>query len=175
MTTASLHSYVHTTIYLHRILDAKADGIVTQQGLYNLHGNLESLETSVSTAIESGDMDALQADYPKFMEENEAHLKQEEDVMMPSIKKMMMAQEPLKKFMCEEILPTVTGSAEDWEFFVKYANQVLEQHHGGMPRARVLDHALWAAATPDEWTVWNAWIRETLSEKTYGELQAVLP
>eukprot|EP00523_Entomoneis_sp_CCMP467_P021177 CAMPEP_0168836962 /NCGR_PEP_ID=MMETSP0727-20121128/4882_1 /TAXON_ID=265536 /ORGANISM="Amphiprora sp., Strain CCMP467" /LENGTH=171 /DNA_ID=CAMNT_0008890371 /DNA_START=42 /DNA_END=554 /DNA_ORIENTATION=- len=62
-----------------KILDAKADGIVTQQGLYNLHGNLESLETSVSTAIESGDMDALQADYPKFMEENEAHLKQEED------------------------------------------------------------------------------------------------
>ena len=75
--------------------------------------------------------------------------------------------------MCEEIFPTVSGSV-DWEFFIKYSNEILEKHHGGMPRVRVFDHALWAAATPEEWAIWRGWIEETLTEGSYKELLAVL-
>jgi len=159
--------------YLFRVLDANADGIVSNEGLYGLHESLENLENAVSTATETGDMDTLKAEYPKFMQANEDHLKKEEDVMMPSIKAMMMAKKPLKKFMCEEILPTVAKSP-DWEFFIKYANIILEKYDGGMPRARVFDHALWAAATQEQWTTWSAWMKESLTEKTYAQLEAVL-
>ena len=146
---------------------------MTNEGLYNLHKELLHLEESVSNGIKVGDLDELKLVFPKFMEVNEAHLKKEEDVMMPSIQKMMMEKQPLKKFMCEEILPTVSGSV-DWEFFIKYTNEILEKHHGGMPRVRVFDHALWAAATPEEWALWSTWIEETLKEETYNELLAVL-
>ncbi len=156
-----------------RILDAKAEGIVTKEGLYGLHKELESLEKSVSQAIEKGDLEELKNTYPKFMEVNEGHLKKEEDVMMPSIQKMMIAKLPLKKYMCEDILPIVSGSPE-WEFFVKYANEILEKYNDGMPRARVFDHALWAVASPEQWAAWSGWMQEVLTEKTYGELLAVL-
>lgn len=156
-----------------RVLDSRAEEIVSKEGLYDIHKELEASEEAVTKAIEKGDMGELKSVYAKFMEVNEAHLKKEEDVMMPSIKKMMMAKQPLKKFMCEDILPTVTGSP-DWEFFIKYANVILEKYDGGMPRARVFDHALWAAATPEQWTAWSAWIQEALTEKTFGELQACL-
>lgn len=119
-------------------------------------------------------LDEAKSVYPKFAQENEAHLKKEENVMMPNVKKMKMAGKPLKKFMCQEILPLVTESP-DFEFWVKYANRILEKHHNGMPRARVFDHALWAAATPEQWKIWSVWMKEALSEKAYGELQAVLP
>jgi hypothetical protein len=156
------------------VLDAKAEGIVTEQGLYGLHTDLDSLGAAVDKAIEKNDMKHLKLAYPKFMEVNEAHLKTEEDVMMPSIQKMMKAKEPLKKFMVVEILPTVKGSP-DWEFFIKYANEILDKHNNGMPKARVFDHALWAAATSEEWTTWSAWMKEALTEKTYAQLQAALP
>jgi hypothetical protein len=154
-------------------LDAKADEIVSKNGLYDLHTQLDSLEQTVSDAMASEDMDGLIVAFPKYMESNEAHLAKEENVMMPAIMTMMKAQLPLKQFMTQDILPTVTGS-DDWEFFIKHANQVLEKHHGGMPRARVFDHALWGAATPEQWTVWNSWIKESLSEPLYEELQAIL-
>jgi hypothetical protein len=155
------------------VLDAKAEGIVTAKGLYGLHKDLESLEAAVNEAVEKNDLKAFKVAYPKFMDVNEAHLKTEEDVMMPSIKKMMMAKEPLKKFMVVEILPTVKGTP-DWEFFIKYANTILDKHNNGMPKARVFDHALWAAATPEEWTIWSAWMKEALTEKTYKQLEAAL-
>jgi len=170
--------YILTVIslfcFVKRVLDLKADGIVTKEGLYDLHSELSTHEKAVVSAIQSSDIVALKNAYPQFQEFNESHLKREEDVMMPSIKRMMTDKQPLKKYMCKEILPTVTGSP-NWEFFIKYANEMLEKYHGGMPRARVFDHALWAAATPEEWKVWNVWIKETLSEKTYSELKDVLP
>lgn len=151
----------------------KADEIVTKRGLYDLHSDLEGYEAAVKKAIEYKDLKALKLAYPKFMELNESHLQKEEDVMMPNIKKMMEAKEPLKKFMVVEILPTIKGSP-DFEFFIKYANTILEKHHGGMPRARVFDHALWAAATPDEWATWSVWIKEALTNNTYAQLEAVI-
>lgn len=163
-----------TPLGFFKILDREADGVVTKEGLYNLHTELDKLEQNVQNAMSASDLAKAKEIYPEFSGQNEAHLKKEEAVMMPNIKKMMMAKKPLKKFMCTEILPLVTETP-DFEFFVKYANEILEKHSGGMPRARVFDHALWAASTPEQWTKWNSWIKETLSEKTYMELEAVLP
>lgn len=92
---------------------------------------------------------------------------------MPAIMQMMKAGEPLKKYMIDDILAVIVNSP-DYEFWIKYANQVLEKHHGGMPRARVFDHALWAAATPDQWQQWEEWIKDTLKDETYEELKQVL-
>ena len=155
-------------------MDTKAEEIVTKNGLYELHTELDALEQAVSDAMAAMDMDALAVAFPRYMERNEAHLSKEESVMMPAIMTMMKAQLPLKQFMTQDILPTVTGNSDDWEFFVKHANQVLEKHHGDMARARVFDHALWAAATPEQWAIWNSWIKESLSETLYEELQAIL-
>lgn len=124
--------------------------------------------------MSSADLNAAKEAYPKFADSNEAHLKKEEMVMMPSIKKMKMAGKPLKKYMCQDILPLVSASP-DFEFFIKYANRILEKHSGGMPKVRVFDHALWAAATPDQWRLWSGWMKEALSEKAFAELEAVLP
>lgn len=148
--------------------------MVSENGLYDLHEQLDSLEHQVASAIESGNIADLKQVFPKFLDFNENHLKQEEDVMMPSIQAMAKAGEPMKKYMVEDILPTVSES-DDFEFFVKYANKVLEKHDGGMPRVRVFDHALWAAATPAQWAVWNKWIEESLEDgKLYAELQSLI-
>jgi hypothetical protein len=155
-----------------RVLDAEMEGIVTNQGLHGLHAELENLEAAVNGALAQSDVTKLQEVYPPFMEFNEAHLKKEEDVMMPSIQKMMKDEKPLKKYMMQEILPTVKSSP-DWEFFIKYANKILEKHDGGMPRARVFDQAIWAASSPAEWNIWSSWMQQSLSEKTWSEVVAV--
>ena len=155
-----------------RILDERVDGLASDNGLYDLHEELELMENQVSAALDSDDMDGLKGSFPAFVKFNEEHLQHEEDIMMPNVQKMAKAGEPMKKYMVEEILPTVLD--DDFEFFVKYANQMLEKYDGGMPRARVFDHALWAAATPDQWKVWTKWIEESLSDKAiYAEIQGL--
>jgi len=147
---------------------------VSENGLFGLHEQLDDLEMQVDNAIEKGDMNSLKSAFPEFMAFNEQHLSKEEDVMMPSIQSMSEAGEPMKKYMVEEILPTAAES-DDFEFFLKYANKMLEKHHGGMPRARVFDHALWAASTPAQWSVWSTWIEESLEDgKLYAEIQSFI-
>ncbi|GAX10189.1 hypothetical protein FisN_3Lh384 [Fistulifera solaris] len=156
-----------------QVLDEKRDGVVTKNGLHVLHAELDKVEKAVDVACKKSDLRALKEAFPKFQEMNESHLKKEEDIMMPNVMEMKKAGEPMKKIMTHDILPLVSETS-DYEFFVKYANQVLEKHHGGMPRARVFDHALWAASTPEEWKKVDGWIKNTLHESTYKQLQAVL-
>lgn len=146
---------------------------MTKNGLFGLHAELEKIENEVDVACKKSDLVALKKVFPTFHEMNESHLKKEEDVMMPSIMEMKKAGEPMKKMMTQDILPLVSETP-DYEFFVKYANEILEKHDGGMPRARVFDHALWAASTPEQWKKVDGWIKETLKESTYQQLQAVL-
>lgn len=75
--------------------------------------------------------------------------------------------------MVEEILATIINDP-NFEQWVRYANEVLERHSDNMPRVRVFDHALYAVATPEQWSVWNEWIKDTLSEESYNELQAAI-
>lgn len=144
-------------------------------GLRGAHKELDEKEAAVEKAFadhaKSKDMSKIAAAWEAFEAENEKHLQHEESVMMPMVQQMMKAGHPMKQFMKEEILP---NAKTDMEFFVKYAMAKLEAASGPMPRFRVFAHALWAVATPEEWTVWDAWIRETVSKETYKELQDAL-
>ena len=75
--------------------------------------------------------------------------------------------------MTEQVAPLVPK--EHMEFFIKFANQVLERHDGEhQTRVRVFDHALWSVATPEQWSQWNVWIKESLSEAKYEQVQAAI-
>jgi hypothetical protein len=93
--------------------------------------------------------------------------------MMPKIMEMVKGGISLKKVMQEELLPMVSESL-DFEFFVKFANEILEKHTENMPRVRVFDHALWAVSSPEGWKKYDQWIKETLKNKSYQEVQAAI-
>jgi hypothetical protein len=93
--------------------------------------------------------------------------------MMPNVMEMVKGGISLKKVMQEEILPMVSESL-DFKFFVKFANEILEKHTENMPCVRVFDHALWAVSTPEEWKKYDQWIKETLTKKSYKEVQAAI-
>lgn len=147
--------------------------IAEKEHLHELHVSLDEKEHALAKAFESSDLEAVKLAFAAFAENNSAHLKKEEDIMMPQVMAMVKGGVSLKKVMIEELLPMVSGSP-DFEFFVKFANEILEKHPGNMPRVRVFDHALWAVSTPEQWKVYDQWIKETLTTKSYEELQAAI-
>mmetsp|Transcript_15261 Transcript_15261/g.16936 ORF Transcript_15261/g.16936 Transcript_15261/m.16936 type:complete len:220 (+) Transcript_15261:188-847(+) len=155
------------------LLDKNFDKIVTKAGLSDSHHILEDMEEITTKAFADGDIAAVKSAYKSYEETNLEHLEKEEKIMMPKVMAMKKMGLPLKKYMQEELLATIIETP-DFEFFVKFANEMLERHPEGMPRVRVFDHALWAVSTPEQWGVYDKWIKETISEKSYQELQAVL-
>ena len=114
--------------------------------------------------------------YPVFYKENEKHLSEEERILMPAIGKMMKQGIPIKKYIESDILPVLLENEGDMEFFIKFANEILQKHdtEPDKPRVRVFDHALWALASKEQWNEWDAWIKETLTEDKYEELQMAI-
>jgi len=155
-----------------RLLDRECDGLATREGLFAEHEDLQEKESAVDKAVASEDVDAIAIAIKDFCAENEAHLKKEEDIMMPQVMGMKKRGLPLKKFMIEELLAAIPR--DDMEFFVSFANQVLDRHSNGMPRARVFDHALWAVSTPEQWETYDLWIQKSVGEEAYKELQAII-
>eukprot|EP00523_Entomoneis_sp_CCMP467_P017183 CAMPEP_0168770362 /NCGR_PEP_ID=MMETSP0725-20121227/2879_1 /TAXON_ID=265536 /ORGANISM="Amphiprora sp., Strain CCMP467" /LENGTH=271 /DNA_ID=CAMNT_0008819801 /DNA_START=24 /DNA_END=839 /DNA_ORIENTATION=- len=153
-----------------KVLNEKFDGIVEKASLSDMHDDLHAKEKAISEAFAAKNIRKVQSEFAAYDSINLSHLNKEEGIMMPKVQEMKKMGVPMKKLMIQELLALVVDSP-DFEFFVKFANEILEKHTGGMPRARVWDHALWAVATPDQWTVWDAWIKETLKPETYQELQ----
>jgi hypothetical protein len=147
--------------------------IAEEEHLHDLHVSLEEKEHALTDAFEASDLEAVTSAFAAFDEFNLAHLKKEEAVMMPKVMEMVKGGISLKKLMVEELLPMVSESL-DFEFFVKFANEILEKHPENMPRVRVFDHALWAVSTPDEWKKYDRWIKESLTPTTYQEVQDVI-
>jgi hypothetical protein len=138
--------------------------------LFKAHRDLDKKEHALEEAFHAGDIGAAKKAFALFEDANEAHLKKEEDIMMPKVMEMKKSGKNLKALMQQEIFP-IAAQHPDFEFFIKYANEVLERHPGGMPRVRVWDLAVWAAASTEEWKQIDKWIKETLSEATYKEVQ----
>lgn len=153
-----------------KLLNEKFDGAADEAKLSESHAILHTMEEAVEEAFKEKNMEKLKAAFSEYDTENLDHLVKEEDVMMPKVAQMQKDGHPLKKYMTEEILATVIDSP-DFEFFIKFGNQILEKHPQGQPRVRVWDHALWAVATEEQWVVWDAWIKETLKPESYQELQ----
>jgi hypothetical protein len=188
------------SLVLDSLLDREFDGIATEQGLSTDHETLHSLEEAVSAVLSSSsnvNIDQLRAVWQTFAVENERHLQKEESIMMPKVMALKKAGHVLPDLMTQDVLGAIRSSRrpmddddggetkemetksaqkddDDMEFFIKYANVVLEQHAEGKPRARVFDHALWAVSTPDEWKHYNQWIQESTSPKLYQSIRMAI-
>mmetsp|Transcript_22344 Transcript_22344/g.62330 ORF Transcript_22344/g.62330 Transcript_22344/m.62330 type:complete len:270 (-) Transcript_22344:340-1149(-) len=159
------------------ILDENFDGVAKENGLYADHEALDKLEHEMSEACkqEEKDLGRLKELWANFKAENESHLKKEEGVMMPRVMQLKKNGTNLKQVMKTEILPLVGDvDSEDFEFFVRFANETLNKHTGGMPRVRVFDHALWACVEESTWKKCDEWIKESVSDEHYSQLQAAI-
>ena len=162
-------------IYFTSLLDKHFDEVAAKEGLSAEHDVLHAKEQAFTEALADGrDVHLLRKTWTAFASTNEAHLTKEEGIMMPKVMEFVKGGHDLKLYMKTELLASITGDATEMDFFVKYANDVLERHPEGMPRVRVFDHALWAVSTEDEWKVYDAWIKDTVSPKTYMELQEAI-
>jgi len=163
-------------IGMFQLLNLHGEGISKQcDELREQHGHLYEFEQDIKDAFEHAKdvSEAVKTAFASFKTENLLHLEKEEKIMMPAIQKLMKAGKPMKKYMLEDIFPLIAD--EDLEFFIKFANEILQKHEeGGMPRVRVFDHALWAIATREQWFVWDEWIQEVLSDEKYKELQSAI-
>mmetsp|Transcript_1029 Transcript_1029/g.2432 ORF Transcript_1029/g.2432 Transcript_1029/m.2432 type:complete len:273 (-) Transcript_1029:365-1183(-) len=157
------------------VLDEKFEGVVDKNGLRDDHETLDRLEHTMSEACKQDekDLERLRELWSEFKDENEKHLKKEEGVMMPRVMEMVKSGVSLKVVMKTEILPLVE-EGDDFEFFVKFANETLNNHLGGMPRVRVFDHALWAVVEPSKWEIYDKWIKDTVTSDQYEELQKAI-
>lgn len=156
------------------ILDELDNKVAKRTGLRHQHKHLYEFEEDIRDAFaHSVDVSAsVKVSFESFQKENLEHLEQEEKAMMPSIMKLAKSGKPIKKYMTEEIFPLVPE--EHLEFFIKFANKMLEKHKEGMPRARVFNHALWAIATPEQWKLWSSWMEQVLSPHEYQETQVAV-
>lgn len=157
-------------------MDAHFEGVATENHLSDDHDTLNQKEKALDEAFQRSKnkiTKEIKTAFEEYSKANLAHLEKEESIMMPKIMAFVKMGHSLKKSMINDLLAAVIDT-EDFEFFVKYANEILEKHPGGMPRARVFDHALWAVSSPEQWKVYDQWIKETVSDTTYQELQAVI-
>jgi len=154
------------------VLDQKCQNVATENDLFSQHEDLEKKSSEISSLLDekSDDPDAILKIFDEFASLNEAHLKKEEDIMMPKVMEMKKAGVPLKKVMMEDLLPAVK---DDEEFFFGHACSTLEKHHENMPRARVFAHALFAASTPEQWSSRKEIVKSSLSDTTWAEIEGL--
>ncbi|EDQ86244.1 uncharacterized protein MONBRDRAFT_28495 [Monosiga brevicollis MX1] len=137
--------------------------------LPKLHEELHGAEHAVQGAVDKGaELEELRALFTPWAENNEAHLKQEEGVMMPCVSKLAASGFNLRQAMREHLLPAAVKMNID--HFVGYAMRVLEAHPGNMPRARVFAHALQFSATEEQWKAWHPIVKANLSPALYASI-----
>ncbi len=155
------------------LLDEKFDGVAKDSQLRDDHSELTILEEAVTNSAKDSDIEKFKEAFLKFKESNESHLQKEEGIMMPKVMALTKSGANMKELMKNEILATVLDSP-DFKFFVQHANFILDKHHGGKPRARVFDHALWACATPEQWDEWKGWIKDSVPEERFQEISEAI-
>lgn len=81
------------------VLDQKCQNVATENDLFSQHEDLEKKSSEISSLLDekSDDPDAILKIFDEFASLNEAHLKKEEDIMMPKVMEMKKAGVPLKK------------------------------------------------------------------------------
>jgi len=162
-------------IGMFRVLNQTCENISEERDLRNQHNHLYKYEEDINAAFSNPSnvvSESVKAAFASFKSENLHHLEVEEKVIMPSIVKLAKSGEPMKKYMLEEIFPLIPD--ENLEFFIKFANEILQRHEGGMTWVRVFNHALWGVASAEKWYVWDQWIREVLNDDKYNELQGAI-
>ena len=125
------------------LLDEKFDGIATEKGLCSSHGDMQSLEEAVTTALQGYGADpscsfaAVKDAWSVFYIANEQHLKEEEGVMMPKVQAMAKNGVNLTELMASQIMPAALhhcqqqadgsgGGTTSMVFFVGFTVRTLE-------------------------------------------------
>jgi Hemerythrin HHE cation binding domain len=162
---------------LFQMMDDHADGVASKAGLRDKHITMTQLETELEAHfITHPDLQKAKQAWAKYATVNEAHLLEEENVMMPCVKGMAKGGKPVKLYMKTYFLPVITSDDAIMERFLKFGNRVLERHDGvdGKPRVRVFDQAFWAVATPEQWSKWKVWIQESLSPSKHKQVMGAI-
>lgn len=154
------------------VLDEEKDGIAKNSGLYEAHHKLHNAQEELEGAISGGSISKLRSAYATYMDENEKHLKVEEEVMMPMVQAIKKDGVSLLQVMRTDILPIAVS--EDFPFFLKFAMEKLEKVSQEMPRARIFAHAIQFAATEGEWKEWMVHLKAGLSHEGYASISKLL-
>lgn len=153
-------------------LDEVFDGIATENGLLDMHGDLDLLEDLMHKACHSKNIRRIEKAFQNYKELTIKRLENEESVMMAcTVNRANQGKAKLREIMIEEILNLVVNS-DDFKFFIQYANRTLDKYDGRMSSAREFDHSLWGLATRSQWYLWNNWIEASLTKARYAEVQA---
>lgn len=168
-------------------LDERFENVVVEAKLREAHDELEVAEAVLHAAMETDDLVTIQNAFSTFQAINEAHLLDEEAVMMVKVAEMKANGVDLVELMTTELLALVVqkgkkGKAKhnQFKFFVQHANRILQDEpevtilDQVVNKATVFDQALWACATPNEWKEWKKWIAKSLKRETYQEVIAVI-
>jgi len=129
-----------------------------EHGLRASHTEIGLLERAVTEALGKAEDDetresSIREAWSKFVAANEAHLKSEEEVMMPKVLEMTKNGVDLKSLMQVRIFPAALHHCKnDMTFFIGFAMQTLEKMENeesrdgekGPPKVRVFVHALQA-------------------------------
>lgn len=151
----------------------RLDGSRTKEAdLLHEHAPLAGLERAVERSLGMfGSYKKVMDAYRIFKEVNEKHMKKEEAIMMPGIKKLSDKGINLRDAMRESVLAAI--SPDEKAFFISYALEKLERHPEGMPRTRVFVHALSAVAdSQEEWDCERALVQSALSPAEYQKVCA---
>ena len=150
-------------------MDHKFDNVATKAGLRQDHEAVDEVEAEAMRAVQARDGEAFSMAFVEYQQINIDHMEKEEKAMMPKVKEMIKEGASMRQLVRDELMALIVDSP-DMEHFVKYANEILVRHADNMPRARVFDHALLAVSTPQEWDKYDAWIKETMPDEVYQEI-----
>lgn len=162
------------------VLDEKFDNIAVNTALREKHDVLEAAEIVLNAAMETDDLLTIQNAFSTYQDLNEAHLQDEEAVMMPKVAQMKADGVNLAELMKTELLELLLKPEKEFIFFIQHANRILQDEPKVtvsdqlVSKATVFDQALWAVATPKQWKSWNKWIKKSLKKETYKEVMAVI-
>jgi len=155
------------------VINERFQNVAHTRGMHAAHANLQPIEQQLVQMVNDPrtTLEMVRPVYAQFMQHNEAHLKNEEDVMMPCIKAMKEGGVNLVQVLQTDIMPCIWDNP-DFGFWVQQAAVSLEKHHGGQPRALVFLHALMAVCGPERWARCLPFVRAGLTPQTYAQINA---
>jgi len=150
------------------VVNERFENLAHQKGLLTAHGELHKQEQELVALANNpqSTLDEVKPVFAQWVAANETHLKNEEDVMMPCVKKMMEGKVNLVELLQFDIMPCI-WDRPDFGFFVQHAASTLEKYPDNNPRARVFLHALHALCTPQRWHRYLPYVKAGLSPRLF--------
>lgn len=139
------------------------------------HARLASIERAVSRSLYSvfGSHAKLLTAYGHFKEMNEEHLKQVDEIMTPTIKKLNDDGADMRGLMRKSVLAALWD--DDRAFFVSYGTRVLKKYPVGAPSAAEFVKIMQTLAdSAEEWEADRVLIEAALGADEYKNIAAEL-